>query len=705
MQLRPSGASAFDAFLARLEVSQWKTWETDIRRLRTADAVRRWARRAKKWLIAGHGGFPERTALRPRLNGVIRRDGYRIEKIIFESRTNYFVPAVVHVPESRRPPSPAVVQACGHYPEGKGHPDYQRLAIELALQGVLVCTPDPLGQGERGEYADFASGENVAGDPVGAHHLACKPSLLLGRNVIHYRSWDKIRTLDYLCARPDVDAGRIGFFGHSGGGQMTYLMCGLDDRIGVAAISSGSGSCEHPQFNPRLPGAHFIGDNLDYLASFIPRPLLVMIGEEEKVYLDRWHRHEPHLRRLYHLCGLSEQIRFAVNKGAHDFDRQRREQVRDWFVRWLHPAPGAGKPAGILPEPMRKLNCTASGNTLISLKSETVVSMNTREVRRQAGARRAPRTTQELAGLQARLRARLRRLLALPADCGPLAPRVYETRLETNTKVESLIFNSERGRTVPSRLYLPTSSRPPYPAVIFLDDRGKDEASPGIHSLRARCPGVAVLTLDVAGIGDVPALSTTVVRDHPMVFSIQSALAMRALKTGRPLIGMRVNDVLRAVEYLSHRREIDVRRIALFGIGSGALWAVCTAALDKRICAVAAADLLISYATLVENRFTSGTYVADFIPGLLKHGDVADILTCVGPRPMAVIGCRNHLGVPARPGAQQRTLASTRRSYRLLGARGALKILCGVPDQRCWSVLVAAEFISRSLRVTTRKRM
>ena len=414
-------------------------------------------------------------------------------------------------------------------------------------------------------------------------------------------------------------------------------------------------------------------------------------------------RHKSHLRRLYQLFGMSDRLQFAVNRGEHDLDQQRREQVRDWFIRWLHVVPGARKPARITPEPIGKLNCTESGSTLISLKSETVVSINTREVRRLARARRTPHTTQALIGSQARLRAGLRRLLALPADCGPLAPRAYESRLEANTKVESVIFNSERGRTVPGCLYLPTSGYPPYPGVIFLDDRGKDEGSLGIHSLRAHCPGIAVLALDVAGIGDASPPITTVTRDHPMVSSIQSTLAMRTLKVGRPLIGMRVNDVLRAVEYLSLRREINTRRIALIGIGDGALWGGCAAALDKRICAVAAADLLISYAALVENRFTSGTYVADFIPGLLKHGDVADVLACVSPRPMAVIGCRNHLGAPAQHKEQQSALTSTRRSYCLLGARRALKILCGVPDHRCWSVLVAAEFISRGVRMASCK--
>ena len=179
---------ALEGFLSEIGCSQRREWEKEIRGLRTPADVRRWARRARRWLVAGHGGFPERTPLKARTVGVIERRGYRIENVLFESRPRYFVPALVHVPEGVGAPAPAVVQSCGHYAEAKAHPDYQCMAILLALNGFVVCTPDPIGQGERGEYADCECGANVAGDPVAAHHFVYKPSLLLGRNVIHFRS-------------------------------------------------------------------------------------------------------------------------------------------------------------------------------------------------------------------------------------------------------------------------------------------------------------------------------------------------------------------------------------------------------------------------------------------------------------------------------------------------------------------------------------
>ena len=685
--MKPS--EALEDFLGRLKRAQREEWEKEVRNLRTPTDVKRWARRVRKWLIAGHGGFPERTPLKPRTVGVVGRKGYRIEKILFESRPEYLVPALVHVPEGMTPPFPAVVQACGHYEEAKAHPDYQRMAILLAMNGFVVCTPDPIGQGERGEYVDLESGVNVAGGAVGAHHFVYKPSLLLGRNVIHFRSWDKIRAIDLLCAREDVDAERIGFIGHSGGGQMTYLLCGLDDRIRAAAISSGSGSCEHPHFLPNVRGAHCIGDNLDYVAAYIPKPLQIMIGETERVYLDRMAGHRHLFDSLYKIFGKGDRFRVIVVEGGHDLDRPRRKQVAQWVLQWLQPAATFRDFDG-KPEPVSRLQCTKTGNTRTSLKTETAVSLNSNALKDCARTWPMPRTPKELSAVRTRLRKRLRYLLALPTDCGPLGLKSPAS----GNRVEEISFNSERGRSIRARLYLPEAGKRRFPTVIFLDDRGMDQAVTGIEELRSRCSGLAVLALHVAGLGESASLPVGRY-DHPMIWSPQTSLATCALKAGRPLIGMRVNDVLRAVDAVARHKLLDAHRVFVFGVGSGALWAAFAAALDARIRGVAAADMLLSYAQLVENRFIAGTYVADYLPQILKHADVAHILACIAPRPLTLFGSRDHLGTCAESKAQRSALAPTRRAYRIARASRHLAIYTGVSDHRLWDISMAAKWIHK----------
>jgi hypothetical protein len=82
------------------------------------------------------GGLPEaRTPLNARVTGTIPMDGYRIDKLVFESLPGLHVTALVYVPDAPAGRKPAVLLACGHSPIGKAHPPYQEIAVRLARRG------------------------------------------------------------------------------------------------------------------------------------------------------------------------------------------------------------------------------------------------------------------------------------------------------------------------------------------------------------------------------------------------------------------------------------------------------------------------------------------------------------------------------------------------------------------------------------------
>ena len=81
------------------------------------------------------GQFPEKTPLNPRVAGVVERDAYRIEKVIFESRPRFFVTANLYVPNGEKIPLPGVVGSCGHSDNGKAAETYQSFAQGLARMG------------------------------------------------------------------------------------------------------------------------------------------------------------------------------------------------------------------------------------------------------------------------------------------------------------------------------------------------------------------------------------------------------------------------------------------------------------------------------------------------------------------------------------------------------------------------------------------
>ncbi len=103
------------------------------------------------------GGLPERTPLNARVLGVLERPGYRVEKIVYESRPGFHVSANLYVPTQAQAPLPGVLFQMGHALNGKAADPYQRCCQGLVRLGYLVLAFDPMGQGERVYYPD-ASG-------------------------------------------------------------------------------------------------------------------------------------------------------------------------------------------------------------------------------------------------------------------------------------------------------------------------------------------------------------------------------------------------------------------------------------------------------------------------------------------------------------------------------------------------------------------
>ncbi len=100
--------------------------------------------------------MPDRTPLNPQLVGTLQGKGYRVEKIIFESRPGFHVTANLYLPESP-PPWPAVIVPVGHSHDGKASGSYQRTCILLARHGMAAMCYDPVGQGERYQMLDLTN--------------------------------------------------------------------------------------------------------------------------------------------------------------------------------------------------------------------------------------------------------------------------------------------------------------------------------------------------------------------------------------------------------------------------------------------------------------------------------------------------------------------------------------------------------------------
>src|SRR5262245_43758602 len=341
------------------------------------------------------GPFPQQKApLNAKITGKLDRDTYTIEKVFFESRPQFFVTANLYLPKGAKGPRPGVVGLCGHSNNGKANETYQSFAQGLARMGYVVLIFDPIGQGERLQYAHVEK-PHRPGVGVGEHLLAGNQQFLVGDFFGSWRAWDGIRALDYLLSRPEVDPKHVGITGNSGGGTVTTWLCGVESRWTMAApgcfVTTFRRNLENelPQDTEQCP-PHAIAlglDHADFLACMAPKPVIILA--KEKDYFDARGAEEAYrrLKRIYSLLGDEENVKLHFGPTPHGYTIENREAMYRWFNRATGVSDAKTEPKLTI-ETEETLRCTPGGQ-VAGLKSRTVFSF-TAETAGQLADKRVP---------------------------------------------------------------------------------------------------------------------------------------------------------------------------------------------------------------------------------------------------------------------------------------------------------------------------
>ena len=583
------------------------------------------------------GGLPEtRGPLNVRRSGALEREGYRIEKIIYESLPKFYVPANVYVPTRATPPFPAILMPVGHGVDGKA--GQRQIAVGLALKGFVVLAYDPVGQGERVQYFDPDLRASRVGGPTAEHSHASGHTMLIGDNVARYRIWDGMRGIDYLVERSDVDRERIGCTGCSGGGTLTTYISALDERVKAAAPACYITSWREllARLGPQDAEQSFPGflaeglDMADYIELFAPKPWLILSTIGDYFPLEGARQTWEEARRWYRLYGAADRIGWHVGPGGHGTPQPSREAIYEWFQRWLQKGEGdPAEPAAAI-DPPHALIVTTTGQVADSLGGETVFSLNKR---RAADLILSKRTVTA---------ADVRALASITVQPGGPPPPIRSHRriVRDGYSIEVVSFEVERDLAV-SGLILAPETAGVKPAMLVLDSRSRQAiAAPGGDLEQMVRAGYLVLAILPRGMAETAAAGRNpVLGDY--------ALAMRAAVVGRNLAGMRAEDVIRAVDYLVSRPEVDRGRIHAFGQGEAAVPLLHAAYLDGRIGRLILQEALASWRAAVDRPVHRGLYSVA-IPGVLRKYDLDDLAAALAPRRVTILNPLDALGKPIR---------------------------------------------------------
>ncbi|MDA1314585.1 MAG: prolyl oligopeptidase family serine peptidase [Acidobacteria bacterium] len=573
------------------------------------------------------GPLPERTPLNSRITGVVDRDAYKIEKVIFESRPNFLVTANLYVPKGRNFPLPAVVGTCGHSVTGKGEKAYQSFAQGLARMGYVVLLYDPIGQGERLQYTD-ANLEPRVGVGTGEHLHAGNQQFLVGEFVGTWRAWDGIRALDYLLSREEVDPKHVGVTGNSGGGTMTTWLCGVEPRWTMAAPScfvttfrrnlENELPADTEQCPPRALGLGL--DHDDFLTAMAPKPIIVL--GKEKDYFDARGNEEAYLRlqRLYKLLGAEDNIARFRGSTYHGYSQENREAMYRWFNGVTKISDAQTEPALTLEEDATLL-CTPRGQ-VAALESRPIYSFTKAKSQSLAQARGNPRGD--------RLARAVRAALKMPEERGVPDYRIFRTRKQRGyPTANSISYAVDTEPGVHALVYRlseePHYSRPPQGpkrAVLYVSHHSADvelREEPLVRELLAAEPQSAFFTCDVRGIGDSRP-DTCGVDSFLTPYGSDYFYAIHSVMLDYPYVGQKTYDLLRVLDWLG---SFGHEEIHLAGKGWGAIAATFAALLSGSVAQVTLKNALTSYADVAESEQYFWPLSA-FVPDVLKTFDLPD---------------------------------------------------------------------------------
>ena len=575
--------------------------------------------------------------------GTIDGDGFRVEKIAYQSLPGLYVTADVYVPASGPGPFPAVILTPGHEPTGKlGQYNW---AANLARAGILSLAIDPMGQGERLQHFDPELGESKVGQGTGEHGMAAFSTLLIGDHVARYFINDGVRGIDYLSARKDVDPARIGAFGCSGGGTATAYLAAMDPRIKVAATACyitsmqellpGTGNQEAEQSIP-----NFLADGFDFgdwVEMAAPIPYAIVSTEDDMFPFAGARQTFEEAKRIYGLYDAADRIQWIHGPGRHGNLGPIGGQIVSFLVRNLKP--GAPEPTFGQFKPAHRddLLSTPTGQVSTSLGGETVESIN----RKRA---------QDLIGSQARgIAADIRAITGSVAEAGaPPSVTVIKSEARDGYRIDTIAMESEPGVTVAGLAGIPDGSAAK-PALLYMDSTAKEQLArrPDFEAMVKG--GRIVLLLQPRG---TPGPATGV--QSPLLGPF-NLIALRAMMVGKSIVGLRTDDAIRAVNWLASRPDVDRSKIAVYGNGPLGVVALHAAALDSRMARVVIENSLADYA-LALNAPLTRNLPEIALDGVLRKYDLGGLMLAIAPRMVAVVNPVDAVGQAMHEAAARKEL-------------------------------------------------
>ena len=293
---------------------------------------------------------------------------------------------------------------------------------------------------------------------------------------------------------------------------------------------------------------------------------------------------------------------------------------------------------------------------------------------------------------QRRLRRRVRERIGLSGERGPLRVRsLWKRRHELGT-IEKILFRAEPRADVMAYVCLPEGVEGPLPWFVCVqghttgahcsiaverEDETREMEVDGDRDFGLGCMrrGIAALCIEQRSFGERREQHQERVAQHGC-----HDAAMHALMLGRTLIGERVFDVDRGLDYLKTRSDVDWKRVGVMGNSGGGTISLFAAATLPRL----RFAMPSCYFCTFRDSIMSIYHCADnYVPGLLQDAEMADVMGLFAPRPVVCVAGREDPIFPIR--GVRRAFRQLKRIYRAAGAGDRCHLVVGGGGHRFYA--------------------
>jgi dienelactone hydrolase len=254
------------------------------------------------------------------------------------------------------------------------------------------------------------------------------------------------------------------------------------------------------------------------------------------------------------------------------------------------------------------------------------------------------RTRKEAEDWQRNLHAKMVELLGgFPSTRTALQPRTLEVREFPTYRREKLVFQTRPGMLMVAYLILPKAAKAPVASVICIPGHGRGvddlvgidlegnprtDKPPYEHdfALQVAEAGMAAVAIEPLGFG---ARRDPANKAKGLAQKACEPAAGAALLLGQTILGWRVWDIMRTIDWIETRPELDSKRVGTMGISGGGTASLFSAALDPRV----KAAMVSCYLNTFRDSIMSVAHCIDnYVPGILNWAEMYDVAGLIAPR-------------------------------------------------------------------------